>query len=144
MQNISISQTLRSGKIPLGYSASISHGFVDLIDVIDVAAKIILNPSPHYFARYELVGQNISYEDIARLISQLSRRTVRCDVMTNVEFLQKMKASGEVHNENAEDSLMRLMVYYDRWGLIGNSNTLRWLLGREPTTWDSYVRRELR
>jgi len=115
MQNIAISQTVRSGKIPLGYSPSISHGFVDLLDVIEVIVKIILNPSQHNYARYELVGQNITYDDIARVISRISRKNVRCEVMSSSTFVAKMKYGGEVTSEYAEDSLTRLLVYFDRW-----------------------------
>lgn len=28
-------------------------------------------------------------------------------------------------------------------GIPGNSNTARWLLGREPTSWEGLIRREL-
>lgn len=29
-------------------------------------------------------------------------------------------------------------------GIPGNTNTLRWLLGREPTTWKDLLRREVK
>ncbi|KIJ25483.1 hypothetical protein M422DRAFT_263584 [Sphaerobolus stellatus SS14] len=143
MQNVSIRHSLVTGKIPLGYSPNTSHGFIDLVDLATVVRNIVMDPVQHRFARYEIVGQNISYNDIASAISRISRRNVRCDVMTSQEFVEKMRTSEEVRNEYAEDSLMRLLVYYDRWGLTGNTNVLRWLLGREPGTWEGYVRREL-
>jgi hypothetical protein len=32
-------------------------------------------------------------------------------------------------------------AHYDHAGLLGNPNVLRWLLGREATTFAEYVRR---
>lgn len=34
-------------------------------------------------------------------------------------------------------------AHYDRHGLIGNPNVLRWILGREPNDFGGFVRREL-
>ncbi|MEU0466062.1 MULTISPECIES: hypothetical protein [Amycolatopsis] len=41
------------------------------------------------------------------------------------------------------DGFTRLINQYDRYGILGNPNVLRWLLGREPTTFAGYARREL-
>ena len=40
--------------------------------------------------------------------------------------------------------IQRLCIYYDRYGLTANPNVLTWLLGRKPTTFVEYVRRELK
>jgi len=143
MQNITLQYTLKSGRIPIGFSPTVEQGFVDLEDVADIARAIALDPLPHKFARYELVGENITYEGIAHTISEVARKEVRCEELTPTEFVARAKASGEVKNEHEEDSLAHLLLYYNRWGLTGNSNTLRWLLGREPTTWEAYLKREL-
>ncbi|CAF4260040.1 unnamed protein product, partial [Adineta steineri] len=37
-------------------------------------------------------------------------------------------------NEYVQDGFARIMFYYNRWGLTGNNNILRFLLGREPTS----------
>ena len=34
-------------------------------------------------------------------------------------------------------------AHYTAHGLSGNANVLRWLLGREPTTFAAFVKREL-
>jgi hypothetical protein len=36
-----------------------------------------------------------------------------------------------------------MFEYYDQWGLAGNSNVLRWLVGREPTSLSGFIQREL-
>lgn len=143
MQNVDLPLAVRTGKFSIGFSSSIPHGFVDLLDLAAVALKVINNPAEHNLARYELVAQNISYDKIAETISKVSGKAIRCQVLEAKEYLALMNQGGEIRNEYAEDAILRLMIYYDRWGLTGNSNMLKWLLGRTPTNWETYLRREL-
>jgi hypothetical protein len=39
--------------------------------------------------------------------------------------------------------MTKMNTHYDAHGLVGNPNVLRWLLGREPTRFAEFVRREL-
>lgn len=115
MQNVSLEHVIRSGRIPIAYSSSVIHGFVDLADLAVVARNIILTPARHNLARYELVSHNVSYDDIAGIIGKMCRKDIQCDVLPAKEFVARMKASGEVKSEYAEDAIQRLMLYYDRW-----------------------------
>lgn len=124
MQNLTLSQVLRTGMITLGYSSSIVTGFIDLDDLATVIRSIMLSPARHFLAQYELVGQNASYEDVSRTIAALSLRDIQCNVMSREEFIGRMKATGELQSEYAEDAIERLMLYYNRWRV---QSTLCWL-----------------
>ena len=115
MQNVSLDHVIKSGKIPIAYSSSVVQGFVDLSDLAIIARNIILAPTRHNLARYELVAQNVSYDDIAKILAKVFRRQMQCEVLPTKEFVGRMKASGEVKSEYAEDAIERLMLYYDRW-----------------------------
>lgn len=115
MQNVTLEHVIKSGKIPIAYSSSVVHGFVDLGDLAIIARNVILSPNQHNLARYELVSQNVSYDDIAEIIGKVCRMDIQCDVLPTKEFVARMKASGEVKSEYAEDAIERLMLYYDRW-----------------------------
>ena len=115
MQNVSFEHVVTTSKIPIAYSSSVVHGFVDLADFATVARSIILAPNRHNLARYELVGENISYDGVARVVARVCRKDIQCDVLPAKEFVARMKASGEVRSEYAEDAIERLMLYYDRW-----------------------------
>lgn len=115
MQNVTLEHVIKSGKIPIAYSSSVVHGFVDLGDLAIIARNVILSPNQHNLARYELVAQNASYDDIAEIIGKVCRMDIQCDVLPTKEFVARMKASGEVKSEYAEDAIERLMLYYDRW-----------------------------
>ena len=115
MQNVSVSQVRQTGVISLGFSSSIVTGFIDLVDLAAVVRTIILSPGQHRLAQYELVGQNASYEDISRTIARVCRRDVQCNVLSREEYIGRMKVTGELQSEYAEDAIERMMVYYNRW-----------------------------
>jgi hypothetical protein len=37
-----------------------------------------------------------------------------------------------------------MFEYYDKWGLVGTPNVLRWILMREPASLETFVERSLR
>jgi hypothetical protein len=41
------------------------------------------------------------------------------------------------------ETMCLMNAHYDAHGLIGNPNVLRWILGREPTRFADFVKREL-
>jgi len=144
MQNVGLDVALKNGRIPISFSPQIEHGFVDLQDLAKVVCSIISDPKHHNYARYELVAENTSYDNIAQLISKEAKKNVHCHILPMKDYLNIMMSSYYVRNEHAEDAIVRMMMYYDRWGVLGNPNVLRYLLGREPTRWKDYLKRELR
>ena len=46
---------------------------------------------------------------------------------------------GDLRGDIARDEAERLVLFYNRRGLKGSPNVLRWLLGREPTTVEGWV-----
>ena len=115
MQNVDLTVALETGKVLLGFSSSVPHGFMDLVDLAAVSINILKDLKKHLFARYEFVAENISYSEIAKLISNLSGKEVKCEVIPAKEFLFMMNAAGEIKSEFAEDAILRMMLYYDRW-----------------------------
>ena len=54
-----------------------------------------------------------------------------------------MAASPSEEDDHRHDAMFRLFDHYGRYGITGNPNVLRRLLGRRPTRCDQYVRRIL-
>jgi len=144
MQNVSLSHVLRTGKLPLGYADAVVQGFLDLRDFSLVLRNIILDPKRHNLATYELVSENLSYTEVAAILQETMRRNVECDVIPLKRYIEMMKEGKVIQSEYAEDAMERIMLYHNRWGLTGNSNVLRWLLGREPRSWRQYASDMLR
>jgi hypothetical protein len=115
MQNVSLSHVLRTGKLPLGYSQSVVQGFLDLRDFCHVLRTIILDPGHHNMATYELVSENLSYTAVARILQELMRREVACEVIPLKRYIEMMKEGKVIQSEYAEDAMERIMVYHNRW-----------------------------
>jgi hypothetical protein len=115
MQNVTLSHVLRTGKLPLGYSHSVVQGFIDLRDFCHVLRNIILDPRPHNLATYELLSENMSYTEVAKILQELMRRDVQCEVIPLKRYIEMMKGSKVIQSEYAEDAMEGIMVYHDRW-----------------------------
>jgi hypothetical protein len=47
-------------------------------------------------------------------------------------------------SDYAVENLVKMFEYYDKWGLVGNPNVLRWLLKREPASLEAFVERTVK
>lgn len=53
--------------------------------------------------------------------------------------LDEMANGGDLRVDIARDEAERLILFYNRRGLKGSPNVLRWLLGREPTSLEQWI-----
>lgn len=129
------------GKHSLAFSVHAKLSLVDLEDVAAVAAIVVGN-AQHHNAIYELAGPAmLSCEDKAAVLSAVLGKPVRAVQDSPDAFRRKARAAGMP--EHVMETRARMFAHYDRQGLPGNPNVLTWLLGRTPTTFEQYVRREL-
>jgi nucleoside-diphosphate-sugar epimerase len=160
MENIPIPKVLSDAKLPCMYTPTVLQGFLALDDIAEVAVKVILNPREHAFARYELVGENRTLEEVATLMSEALGKKVEAFVTPRHEAVEKFSKEKGITTLNGKDNFERMLFYYDKRyadtslahtradfflcrGIPGNTNILRWLLGREPTTWKQLIERAL-
>jgi NAD(P)H dehydrogenase (quinone) len=123
-------------KIP--YPATSRISLVDLDDVAEAAAIVLTNDA-HIGASYELVGTPpLSQFEIARVIGQTTAKNIRIEAETSEEWAARTTGLDDYQRE----TLSKMFRYYAQHGLIGNTRTLRWLLGRELTTLADFVRRQ--
>lgn len=131
---------LEHGLLRVPYSIDSKFSFVDLQDVAE-AAKIVLNEPGHINSTYELVGTSpLSYRDAAEILSRVLNRQVRAEQ----ENIADWKLRAAVRSEHTLDSLSLMFEYYNQWGLTGNSNVLKWILKREPTSLEAFIRNTVR
>ena len=109
------------------------------LDDLACAAAMVLTQPGHENAIYELAGpQALSQEDCARVISRVLQKPVRAQATPLDDFLGKAREAGLP--EWRIETLAVMNRHYDAHGLEGNGKVLRWLLGREPKTFEDYVR----
>lgn len=135
-----------------GWRAIVEHGvhsvpyppetrisLVDLQDVAAVAATVLVDAG-HLGATYELAGTApLMQTEIAALLSEELVRPVTAERIPLATWECNARAVGM--EEYARETLLQMFRYYERFGLIGNSNVLGWLLGRSPTSLREFMRR---
>jgi NAD(P)H dehydrogenase (quinone) len=139
MQNLLASwkSITEEGVLRIPYSVHVKFSFVDLEDVAE-AARIVLAEPHHSNAVYELVGTGpLSHVEVAQILSHILERSVRVEK----EEISNWRLRAGSLSEYALENLVRMFEYYDQWGLQGNSNVLKWILGREPTTLQEFIER---
>ena len=131
---------LEEGVLRVPYSVHSKFSFVDLEDAAE-AGKIVLTEPGHENAIYELAGTTpISHLEVAEVFERLLKR----EVQTMKEEPGDWRLRAKEMSEYAIEHLARMFEYYDRWGLAGNPNALRWILKREPTSLEMFLDRILR
>lgn len=120
------------------------QSMVDVDDVAQVAAAVLADPRGHAGATYELVapGRYTAY-DLARVISEVTGRGVTAEEIAPDVFLKaslRVESLDEVPYQ--AEVLQAISARYSSHDFIGNANVLTWLLGRQPTTFEEFVRRE--
>ena len=128
------------GVLRVPYSIDSKFSFVDLEDIAE-AARIVLSKPNHKNAVYELAGTSpISHVEVAEILSHALKRDVRAEK----EKIEDWRLRTKGMSEYAMEYLVKMFEYYDQWGLSGNPNILKWLLGRNPNTLEAFVQRTLR
>jgi NAD(P)H dehydrogenase (quinone) len=133
MQNIFLGwpMIVASGVLRIPYSPEARISLVDLDDVATAAAIAV--GDEHIGATYELVGTvALSQREVAGIISSVLGKSVRVEQEPATTWSDRARNAGL--GDYQCETLLKMFDYYGRHGLIGNPNTLKWLLRREPTT----------
>jgi uncharacterized protein YbjT (DUF2867 family) len=139
MQNILgvWAKILSEGVYSIPYSAGARISLVDLEDVAEVAAKVLMDPG-YQNGIFELVGTPAySQAEIAGLISQKMGKTVQIEEVSRTAWEKQARKSGM--SEYAIQTLLKMFLYYETYGMGGNSSGLTGILGRRPTSYDQFL-----
>ena len=150
MDNLPIAMFAQSQDPTLKYASawSITNKFswINLYDLSAVMVKVIQERDKHFYAQYSLVSTHspVSFSEALGTIAKklgkdldISRREYR----DGVDFV--MTRVGR-EGPRIRDAAQRMVLYYDNRGLVGNSNVLEWLLGREATQFEEWVELKLK
>jgi uncharacterized protein YbjT (DUF2867 family) len=107
--------------------------------VAQAAARVLTEPG-HTGATIELVGTlGMSPREIVELLSAELDRRVTVDVVSLDTWERNARASGL--GEYQVSALSRMFAYYEEHGLTGSPQALAGVLGRQPTSFQAFVRR---
>jgi len=123
------------------YPVETSLSLVDLPDLGEAAAVVLTEPG-HKGAVYEIVGtEALSQLEIASVLGETLKQKVEAEEISLESWRDQAEKNGM--DPYQVDTLLKMFEYYARYGLEGNSNVLRWLLGREPHDLKIFASREL-
>jgi NAD(P)H dehydrogenase (quinone) len=127
------------GILATPYPPETRLSLVDVDDVGEAAATVLTKPG-HQGATYELCGTGpMSQHEVAGILAGVLGLPIRAEMVPLDEWEQNARQSGL--SDYALTTLRRMFEHYAAHGLVGNSNVLRWLLGRKPTTVSEFARR---
>jgi uncharacterized protein YbjT (DUF2867 family) len=122
----------REGIYRVPYPVSTRIALVDLRDVAEVGARV-LTEAGHTGATYELVGTPpLSQLEVAETWATQWGQPVRAEELPLEMWEREARQNGL--GDFAAQTLRQMFTYYAAYGLVGNVNVLRWLLGRAPST----------
>ncbi|WP_329236703.1 NmrA family NAD(P)-binding protein [Streptomyces sp. NBC_00111] len=136
---------VEQGLFRLSWALDRYQSMVDLSDVAEVAATVLADSDRHAGATYELVAPGrYTAHDIAKVISEVLGREVAAERIDADEFTAaSLGADHEIRFPYHTGAARAISKRYSSHDFIGNANVLTWLLGREPTSFTEFVRREL-
>jgi uncharacterized protein YbjT (DUF2867 family) len=125
--------------VRLSWSLERYQSLVDLDDVTEVVATVLVDSERHAGATYELVAPGrYTAHDLGKIISgilgcEIAVEQISCDTFLKDVF-------GDAEQFPYEARVMRAIgARYSSHDFVGNPNVLGWLLGRPPTTYAQFV-----
>lgn len=130
---------LATGVHAMPFNTHVKFNVADLVDLADATARAALDDG-HLYATYELAGpESLSQDDMAKILSDVLKRSITARQIPLDEMAAKAKAAGAT--DLRIDTMRKMNGHYDHSGFLGNANVLRWVIGREPTRFAAYVQR---
>lgn len=142
MQNIDIADVYQRGVFIQASALETPLSFVNMDDKVEVAVKV-LTEDGHYGATYELCcDDNLNAYEIAEIMSDVMGKDIKAKLVSKDVIISGFQRAFPEYGDYPERGFNALFDYYSKNGFIGNSNVLRMLLNRNPTTLEEYIEME--
>ncbi|GAA2025872.1 NmrA/HSCARG family protein [Agromyces tropicus] len=132
------------GVFELSWSLERRQSLVDLDDVTDVAVAALTDSARHAAATYELVAPGRwTAVELAGTIGDVMGRPIDVRRIGADTYAEAWLGDRDPTTATHELRVLRsISTRYSASDFVGNANVLTWLLGREPTSFAAFVRRE--
>ena len=144
MLPLKLRPVFEKGVFELSWSLERRQSLVDLGDVTDVACMALTDSERHAGATYELAapGRYTAHE-LGRIISRVLGRQIAVREIDADTYLRAWVGDADPREVTHQVRVLRaITARYSSHDFVGNPNVLTWLLGRPPTTFEAYVRRQ--
>lgn len=135
-------QAFDTGVCTKPWNADTKSSLTCLYDLGEVASIVLNEREKHYLAQYQIVSTRpFSFRAQASQASEILEKDVKVDILpydvTMGEDAHKILGLGP--HPYTKDGVRRLLLYYNYHGLLGSPNVARWILGREPMSFDEWL-----
>jgi len=133
------------GVFELSWSLDRRQSLVDLDDVTDVGCLVLAEGQRHYGATYELVAPGrYTAHDLGEILSRVLGRQIEVRQIDADTYLKAWVGDADPRTVTHQIRVLRaITARYSSHDFVGNANVLRWLLGRETTSFEAYVRKQV-
>ena len=132
-------KVLDTGVHNMPFNVDVKFNVADLRDLAEATAIVATEPG-HLYITYELAGpEALSQRDMAATISRVIGREIRAEALSLEQVEKNARAAGA--GDDRVTQMLTMNKHYNQFGFRGNPNVLRWILGREPNTYENYVKR---
>ena len=144
MLPLKLRPVFEKGVFELSWSLERRQSLVDLGDATDVACMALTDSERHAGATYELTapGRYTAHE-LGGIISRVLGRQIAVREIDADTYLRAWVGDADPREVTHQVRVLRaITARYSSHDFVGNPNVLTWLLGRPPTTFEAYVRRQ--
>ena len=129
------------------WDQDIKFSYTSLYDLAEATATILEQRERHFYATYQMVSTSspMGYREVCEIASRVTGKEIQLETMPFQKTLEGNVESmlGSPPGEYARDGIQRMLLYYNYRGLVGSTNVMTWVLRREPTSWEDWVRKEM-
>jgi uncharacterized protein YbjT (DUF2867 family) len=130
---------------PAMWNTDIPFSMIALRDLAAVFKAVLYQRGKHFYAQYPLTSTHvpITFAEAVNTISEKIGKEVKIEKMEYKDaveaLLKRLYGSNEGVDQRSRDAAQRMILFYGNRGLVGNSNVLEWVLGREATQFGEWV-----
>lgn len=133
---------------PARFNPRVTFSFTVLQDLAEAFAVIIEEREKHYLAEYTACSTGpLSYTDVVTMLSREIGKPIQVqqkDFYESTRQFQSLFAGSDSNvSSGTRDTIHRLLLYYNFYGIKGNTNVLQWLIGRKPTSVEEFLRQKI-
>lgn len=118
--------------------------WIALRDLAAVMHTVLSEREKHFYAQYPLVSTHakLSFGEAIGIISRKISKEIKVEISefrTGVDGLLVRLHGTTAVDQRTRDTAQRMILFYDNRGLVGNSNVLEWVIGRQATQFEEWV-----
>ena len=141
-----LQQVLDSGVAMCLWNPDTQFSHTCLYDYAEMSARVLEERETHYLAQHQAISTApLSWRDRCEALSRMIGKEVKVEMKPVDHTLgrETEKFFRLPSHPATRDVAQRLILYYNHRGIYGSPNVMKWVLGREPMSWEEWVQAKM-